>query len=63
MGQQTYVVRYNEQTDLYLTVFNPDYNLCQWGGVENAITFETLEDAQNIANMINSGTVGTVKPH
>lgn len=63
MGQQKYVVQYNNQTDLYLTVFNPNYDLCQWGSLENALTFNTMEDAQYIAAMIDNGTVGTVRPH
>lgn len=62
MGQQQYVVKYNDTTDLYLVVYNPDYNLCQWGSVDVALTWETLQDAQNIAASINSGTIGTTKP-
>jgi hypothetical protein len=62
MAKNQFVVKYNEATDLYLTVYNPDYNLCQWGAVGMALTFSTLEQAQAIALGINSGTVGTTKP-
>lgn len=63
MPQNEFVVKYNEDTELYMTVFSPNYVFCQWGSAENALVFDTLEDAQEIATMINSGTVGTPKPH
>lgn len=62
MPQNEFVVQFNEQTDLYMTVFNPEYSQCQWGNLENAITFTSLEKAQEVATMINSGTVGVPRP-
>jgi hypothetical protein len=63
MGQQQYVVQYNDVTDLYLVVYDPDYNNCKWGNAESALTWTTLEGAQAMAASIGHGTVGTPKPH
>lgn len=55
------VVQYNNQTDLYLTVYDPEYSQCQWGSLEAALSFPTLKAAQDMAKGIGHGTVGTVK--
>lgn len=64
MGQQQYVVKYNDTTDLYMISYDPIYSNCTWGSVDNPslMIWSTLEAAQNVAASINSGTVGTTKP-
>lgn len=62
MPHTEYVVKYNESTDLYMTVYAPEYRNCQWGSPQNALTWSSLQDAQTVATLINSGTVGTTKP-
>lgn len=62
MSKQLYVVKLNENTELYLTVFSPGYENCQWSSADQAITWTSLEDAQTVANAIGHGTVGTTKP-
>jgi hypothetical protein len=57
-----YVVKLNEQTDLYLMVYSSEYENCQWAGPGEAITWSTLEQVQTVANAIGHGTVGTTKP-
>jgi len=57
-----FVVQLNDQTELFLTVYNPNQDSCQWGNLEDAIIFSTLEEAQSLAASIGGGTVGTTKP-
>lgn len=67
MPQQTYVVQYNNQLDIYLIAFTGqletlEYEDCTWGSLENAIEFSTQSEVDEIAERINSGTVGLPKP-
>jgi len=62
MPQNQSVVKINESTDLYLKVYCPVFENCQWAGVQEAITWETLDQAETVAGLIGSGTVGTTKP-
>lgn len=62
MPQNQFVVKLNETTDLYLKVYSPVWEHCQWAGSEEAITWETLDQAETVAGLIGSGTVGTTKP-
>jgi len=59
---QEFVVKINETTKLYMISYNTEYSRCQWGNVNDAVIFDTLEEAEAIATGINSGTVGTPKP-
>ena len=61
MPIQKYVVKINETTDLYLKVYSPTWENCQWGSPSDAITWTTLDQAQSVAAMIGHGTVGTPK--
>lgn len=66
MSKQTkYVVAFNDQTDSYLTGWTGqlEYENCTWGALENALEFDTQKEVDDIAEKINSGTVGTIKPH
>lgn len=63
MPREEYVVRLSETSDMYMIGYNPIFENCTWGNPENAVIFDTLEEAQEIALGINSGTVGTTKPH
>ena len=52
-----------EGTDMYLTGYNigmPSHSV--FGNVENAITYPTLDAANEVAQSIGAGTVGTTKP-
>jgi len=62
MAQNQFVVKINESTDLYLKTYCPVFENCQWAGPEDAITWETLDQAETVASLIGSGTVGTTKP-
>ena len=42
MPKNQFVVKFNEATDLYLKVYSPVFENCQWAGVEEAITWSTL---------------------
>lgn len=53
MAQEIWVIT-DDATDLYLIGYGE--NLL-WGNIENAITFETEEDAQAICDRINTGGV------
>lgn len=62
MGKQTYVVVI-EGTDMYLigyNVQNPPASI--FGNLSSAIEYSTLGDAQAVAALIGSGTVGTTRP-
>lgn len=51
-------------TDMYLTgynVSNPPASL--FGNLSNAIEYDTLQEAEETASAIGSGTVGTTKPN
>lgn len=62
MPQETFVVN-NPANDLYLTGYNlVDPPASIFGNIENAVEFETLEDAETAAVAIGGGTVGTTKP-
>lgn len=63
MPREEYVVRLSETSDMYMIGYNPIFENCTWGNPANAVVFNTLEEAQQIALGINSGTVGTSKPH
>lgn len=63
MPQEEYVVKFNETTNLYLTVYHSNSDNHEWGNAEDAIKFETLGEAQSLAAAIGGGTVGTTKPH
>lgn len=62
MPHTTYVVKFNESTDLYLLVYSSVWENCQWGSPNSAITWDTLGQAQSVASLIGHGTVGTTKP-
>lgn len=62
MGQKQYVVKLDQATDLYLTVYSVVWENCQWGSPSSAITWTTLEQAQNVATSVGHGTLGTTKP-
>jgi hypothetical protein len=62
MPKQEFVVKYNEQTDLYLTSYS-DPEHCTWGSPSVALTWGTLAQAQSVAAAIGGGTVGTTKPN
>lgn len=62
MPQETYVVN-NPANDLYLTGYNlVDPPASIFGNLENAVEFNTLEDAETAAAAIGGGTVGLPKP-
>lgn len=65
MPRTTYVVKYNETTDVYLTGWTGEltYANCSWGALSAAMEFGTQVEADDIATAINSGTVGLPKPH
>ena len=63
MAKQKFVVQI-EETDMFLTGYNaqnPPASI--FGNLNNAIEFDTLVEAQNLASLIGSGTVGTTKPN
>ena len=63
MANKTFVVQI-EGTDMFLTGYNaqnPPASI--FGNLTNAIEFDTLAEAQNLAALIGSGTVGTTKPN
>lgn len=62
MPKTLYVVKLNENTDLYLTSYAQPPEHCTWGSPEVALTWATLEQAQSVAAAIGGGTVGTTKP-
>ena len=53
MAQNQFVVKINESTDLYLKTYCPVFENCQWAGPEEAITWETLDQAETVASLIN----------
>ncbi len=62
MPHQTFVVIDNG-TGLYLISFNlGNASQSSFGNLENAIEFETLEQAENIAAQIGPGTGGLPRP-
>lgn len=60
MPQQKFVVKFDESTDLYLKELQGETPI--WAGVEQAIEFDTLPQAQAVAAQIGSGPVGVPKP-
>lgn len=62
MPKTLYVVKLNIETDLYLTYYSTNPEHCLWGNAQDAITWETLPEAQSVATSIGGGTVGTPKP-
>lgn len=64
MGQNLFVVKYNETTDLFMIHQDEQYSLCEWGGPNHpeVKTWTSLAAAQAVATAINGGTVGTTKP-
>lgn len=52
-GQALFLIGYNQQ----------DPPSSTFGNLENAIIFDTLAEAESKAEVINAGTVGTIKPH
>lgn len=61
MAHDTFVVQI-EGTDMFLTGYNPnDPPNSTFGNIDNAIEFDTLERAQEVALEIGGGTVGTPK--
>jgi len=63
MPKGEFVVKLNDTTDLFLTVYSTSPELCQWGSVEEAIILPTLEQAQSLALSIGGGTIGLPKTH
>lgn len=65
MPQQKYVVATTGVGQpMYLTGYNVgDPPNSTFGNLENAIEFDTLQEAEQRAAAIGGGTVGTVKPH
>ena len=65
MPRESFVVKYNETTDLYLNgwVGELEYENCSWGAIGIAMEFGTQGEVDNIATAINSGTIGLPKPH
>lgn len=62
MPKTEYVVKFNENTDLYLMSYS-DPQHCTWGSPNVALTWATLPEAQSVAAQIGGGTVGTTKPN
>jgi hypothetical protein len=62
MPQQEKFVVFDPVTTLYLIVYTGEAGTRQWGNSKDAITFDTLVEAQNLATSIGGGTVGTTKP-
>jgi hypothetical protein len=69
MSHQEFVVKWpagdnGTDVDSYLQSYSSPVSIqnCNWGNPETAMDFGTLQAAQNFANGINSGTVGTTKP-
>lgn len=59
---QKFVVQI-ESTDLFLTGYNAqDPPSSIFGNLNNAIEYDTLNEAQTTASLIGNGTVGTPKP-
>lgn len=62
MKDETFVVNMIG-TDMYLTAYNYGQpSLSTFGMLSNAIEFNTLEEAENIAASIGPGTGGLPKP-
>ena len=62
MPKTTYVVQI-AGTNLYLIGYNasiPENSI--FGNLDNAIEFQTIDQAEDIAASIGNGTVGTTKP-
>jgi len=62
MANEEFVIKLNDQTELYLKIYSPVWENCQWAGPDEAITWESLADAEEMAQNIGHGTVGTTKP-
>lgn len=62
MPKQQFVVKLNATDELYLLVYSPVFENCQWTSADNASTWNTLAEAQAVATLIGHGTVGTTKP-
>lgn len=63
MGRRDKFVVVIESTSLYLIGYNQNSpSESTFGNLNNAVEFETLEEAERIALEIGGGTVGTVKP-
>lgn len=62
MPKQLYVVKFDTETDLYLLYFSSNPEHCLWGNPGDALTWETLPQANAVAAQIGGGTVGTTKP-
>lgn len=62
MPKELYVVKYSENTDLYLLYFSSNPEHCLWGNVQDALTWPTLPQAVAVADAIGGGSVGTPKP-
>lgn len=64
MPSQKFVVKFNDQTDLYMVHYDPDYSRCEWGTLNNAQLMEwgTLAAAEAVATSINHSTIGLPKP-
>jgi hypothetical protein len=58
MPKQEFVVKLNEQTDLFLVYYSTDPAHCQWGAIHDAIKFSTIEEANVVANAIGGGSLG-----
>lgn len=60
MKKVAYVIKYNENTSLYLQSYDSDGN-CIWGSQDTAIEFSSLADANVVIGMIGSGPIGVPK--
>lgn len=52
----------NDNTGLYLIGYSEVSDNCLWGNSDNAITFDSLDAAQSVANTINGGGSGGIRP-
>ena len=63
MAKETWVI-FDPETGLYLTGYTGVGEAGIWGNEEDAITFETEEDAQHICDDIGKGGIRpTLMPH
>lgn len=62
MPKTEYVVKFSETIATYLISYQDNYQNCVWGNSGDAITFNSLGEAQAVAAGIGGGTVGTTKP-
>lgn len=64
MPHTKYVVKFDANTNAYLTSYTGplEYANCDWGSLASAMEFDTLGEVEEIADKINSGTVGLPKP-